>query len=96
MLDAEGGERCRRVGVLGLQPGIAKKNKEAEGRLMRAGWKGEPRNASVGLIYCFALPCVWLGPMQILSRFWVGRIWVSSRRQSPAALLQPEPRAWRK
>lgn len=92
---AAGGSGCS-----GCDPGLPKggkkkKKKEAEGRLVHAGWKGERRNASVGIIYCFVLPCVWLGPMQILSRFWVGRIWVSSRRQSPGALPQPEPRAWR-
>lgn len=32
MLDVEAGERCRRVGVLGLQPGIAKKKQRGRGK----------------------------------------------------------------
>lgn len=73
----------------GCNPGLPKKKKKkkAEEMLMRAGWKGgaEKYRRRVNLLLRAAL--VWPGPTQILSRFWVGRIWVCSQRLSPATLL---------
>lgn len=90
--DDAGDLRGHRLLLEGWSFGVAtracQKKKKGQETLMRAGWKGELRNISRGLIYFLVQPGAWLGPMQILSRFWVGWIWVCSRRLSPAVLLQ--------
>lgn len=83
--------------VFGLQPGGCQKKKKKIGRgkaRARCWLKGgaEKCLCRVNLLLRAAL-CL-AGTYANTDRFWVG-IWVSSSRQNPAVLLQPEPCAWR-